>query len=269
MPNRKSGKPGQSQPGSGDEADRGAASSSPSGSQDQGAKKGRGRPKGSKNTPPPDLRVVAGTAIGSNSTLTDSEEKVLFFQHLNSYERGLEAFKKAQADLRNIGKKAKADLGAHAVSLLKIAIDLRADEGPKDLQERMDREARVARWMGLPLGAQGSLFEPDRRTAGDKAEEEGFSAGSDQTTPRTPPEKYGLTGDNARRWYHGFDKAQEAIFLAMEKKGTPVLRGSDQAPEGPDPRIAEAEATKEEGEDEGHIGSVDGEGDPLDDNAED
>ena len=181
-------------------------------------------------------------------------------------------------NFKTVCKKARADLGEYVVDEIKLGIKTGDPEKAKKVRERMDREARVMRWMGVPIGVQGSLFDEDRRTAGDIAEEEGFSAGSDQTTPKKPPEKYGVTGENAQRWMRGFDRAQDALFKAFEKRGTPVLRSADgdtlTPKDGPhDPRIAEAEAMKEEGEDKGEtdqdFGDQSEATDPLDDSVTD
>ena len=104
MANRKSGpntstSQSSSKKNEGEVALKGAQTESPGVSEQP--KKGRGRPKGSSNAPPPDLRVVAGTAVGSNSTLTDSEESALFFQHMNAYRRAKEVVDKANSELQN------------------------------------------------------------------------------------------------------------------------------------------------------------------------
>ena len=119
---------------------------------------------------------MSGTA-GSNSTLTDDEQKALFFQHRKSYQTALAAKKKADAALLDTAKKAKAELSKNAVHMIKTAIELESDEGSEKLKERIERELQVARWLGLPVGAQGSLFEPDRRTADEIANQEGCCCG--------------------------------------------------------------------------------------------
>lgn len=175
--------------------------------------------KRATRTPPPDLKVVAG----KNSTLSDDEERALFFQHRRFYETALAVKKKADADLRNVAKKAKADLGEHAVHQIKTAIELESDDGSETIKARMERELQVARWLGLPIGAQGSLFEEDRRPAEEKAEQEGFVAGAGGEWMKVP-ERYGASSPAGQAWIRGWHRGQDSIFNISEKRGDPLLR---------------------------------------------
>lgn len=171
----------------------------------------------------PDLRVVGGSVGGQNSTLSDDELAALFFQHKRTYEAALEKKKLADAELRNAGKKAKADLGEYGVLQIKTAIELESDEGAKKLKERMEREYQVARWLGLPLGAQADLFGVDRRPADEIAENEGFQAGAAGLSLKVP-DRYGPSTPNGQAFAKGWHKGQESIFAIKEKRGEPLLR---------------------------------------------
>ncbi len=96
--------------------------------------------KGSKNKP----KIIENPGPGHNSQLTDEQLQVLVFQHKKEYAAALAKKKEADAALKNVCKKAKAELGAGAVDDIKLAIELDSDEGQARLREEMDRKARVA-----------------------------------------------------------------------------------------------------------------------------
>lgn len=210
-----------------------------------------GARKRASDTPAPDLKVIAGGA-GANSTLTDVEEQALFFQHKARYQKMLGAKKEADAALLKCGKLAKAELGTHAVDLIKDALKLGDPDGQARMKEHMERQYRVARWMGMPLGSQTDLFGPDRRTGEEVAFSLGFEHGSAGES-RKLPERYAPSSPEGQSYFKGWDKGQEAIFNIGEKRGPEVLRGgASKGQQQPEPE----EQDGDEGEDGDEADSV-------------
>jgi hypothetical protein len=205
----------------------------------------RGTGRKASETPKPDLKLVSGA--GKNSTLSDVEQQALFFQHKKKYEVALSAKKLADAALLNVGKLAKAELGEHAVADIKESLKLGSPEGQADLKERMERQYRVARWMGMPLGSQSDLFGPDRRTGGEIAHSLGFEHGSAGES-RKLPDRYAASSPEGQAYFKGWDQGQEAIFNIKEKKGDDLLRPIADAKPGPIPRTPEPDG--DDGDDE-------------------
>ena len=171
----------------------------------------RGRPKGSKNKP----KIIENPGPGHNSELTDEQLQVLVFQHKKEYAAALVKKKEADAALKNVCKKAKAELGAGAMDDIKLAMELDSDEGQARLREKMEREARVARWFGMDVGTQGSLFGEDRAPRDEKIRAEGKRAGL-AGVQRIPPTHYAQ--QDAEHWYLGYDDGQKALRDQMEDR---------------------------------------------------
>ncbi|WP_029002765.1 hypothetical protein [Azorhizobium doebereinerae] len=182
----------------------------------------RGRPKGSKNKP----KVVtpAAAAPGHNSgELSDEQRQALTLQHKGQYVKALAAKKAADAALKNVCKKAKSELGEYAVDDIKLAIELDTDEGIARLKADMERQARMARWFGLPLGSQAGLFSEDRTPVEDKAFAEGKRAGMGAEL-RSAPSRY--PQQVADRWYAGYDAGQNVVRADMKDAFTaPTVPG--------------------------------------------
>jgi hypothetical protein len=136
--------------------------------------------------------------------LSDEDRLNLLMQHKAAYEHRLAGKKKADADFKNACKLAKSELGEHAVEEIKLAISLETDEGEAELRARMERQVRVARWMGasvgtqfdLGLGAAGEMSSTDRAFAeGKRAAAAGEKC--------TPPAHYAPGSPDYEFWING------------------------------------------------------------------
>lgn len=133
-------------------------------------------------------------SVGHNSDatpeLTEDQSIALTFLHKKAYVAALAVKKKADADLKNVCKLAKSELGDGGIDDIKDMIALETEEGEKQLKAKIDRQMRGARWMGLPFGAQGSMFDQvDRTPAVEKAYANGKRdglAGEPQHNPHDP-----------------------------------------------------------------------------------
>jgi ribosome modulation factor len=141
----------------------------------------RGRPAKTHDDAQP---RSAGT--GDNE-MNDDQRYSLTEKHRQKYESFLEAKNKANKALIDFGKIIKSDLGAKGLQDIKDLIALSTPEGEEAMKAEMERQARVMRWMNIPIGSQGALFgEEDRAPITDRAFAEGRRqglAGESQNNP--------------------------------------------------------------------------------------
>jgi hypothetical protein len=134
-------------------------------------------------------------SVGHNSKdatpeLTEDQRIALTFLHKKAYTTALAVKKQADADLKSVARLAKAELGEDGLANIKDMIALESEEGEKKLKAQIERQLRVAKWMNVPFGAQGALFDAvDRTPAVDKAYANGKRdglAGEPQHNPHDP-----------------------------------------------------------------------------------
>jgi hypothetical protein len=162
-----------------------------------------GRKNKSDAAPPPS--AATAPEVGHNK-MTDEDLQRLTFQHRDSYRTALAAKKRADADLKNVAKKAKAELGKFAMDQIKILIELETEEGELDVANRVERALQAARWMGAKIGQQFNLFPQDGDL--DPIFEEGKRAGMAGDIPRVPVD-FVNSGDMSARWTKGWHAGQE------------------------------------------------------------
>lgn len=110
--------------------------------------------------------------------ISDDQLYSLTEQHRQKYEIILEAKKKGDKALIDYGKIIKSDLGAKGLQDIKDLIALDTPEGEASMKAEMVRQARVMRWMNIPIGTQGGLFaDTDRTPITERAFNEGKRQG--------------------------------------------------------------------------------------------
>lgn len=191
----------------------------------------RGRPKGSKNRPKTELTVVSNEGVsspgnGHNSDLTDDEAATLHFHHVGEYEKALAAKKSADADLRNVAKRIKAEGGS--VTAVKSSILLKTPEGEEKFKAEYEQMQLVARWNNLPIGTQGDIFDVDRRPLEERAYNDGKIAGGEGKTLSIPAQYAGVA-EAANAYVEGH-KASQAILANKIKPTATVLRDASAPP---------------------------------------
>lgn len=156
-----------------------------------------GRKPGSKN-------ITAATSDGAarpNEPLTDEQEQSLFFLHKKGYQAKLAAKKTADADIKNYCKLIKSD-GVY-LDDIKDAIAIEADESViEEMDAKRARQAKLRRWLGLPLGAQADMFEGSADQAFDDGKRAGLMAAArdgGHWNPGTP---------SYERWHDGYGAGQ-------------------------------------------------------------
>lgn len=192
----------------------------------------RGRPKGSRNKPKviPANANASPPAPANHNQLTDEQQQALFEQHKKKYEHLLALKKKADADFKNGCKLARSELGADAIDAIKDAIELETEEGEARFKARVERQIRVARWLGLDVGTQGELFGADRTPGDDRAFGEGKRAGMGGKERRAP---YDAATSQFRKWLEGYDAGQEVNRSLLQDSLKPLSPKT--APDDADP----------------------------------
>jgi hypothetical protein len=183
-----------------------------------------GRKPGSKNKPKQDGDAKAAEpSMGHNGgpkvELTEEQRQALFFnQHLPKYKAALAQKKAADKHLKDVAKLARADLGENAVADIKLAIEAETPEGEAAIKARMESQARLLRWLGLPVGEQGTLFPTDLTPAVDKARADGKRAGFKGETC-SPPHDPSVPQHAA--WIEGWHDGQ-AVLVQTKLRPMPV-----------------------------------------------
>ncbi len=99
-----------------------------------------------------------------SNEMTDDQRYSLTAQHKDRYVLLLKAKKEADSALTAFGKIIKSDLGIEGLKNIKDLITMATPEGEEKLKAEMERQARVMRWLNIPIGTQGALFGDADRT---------------------------------------------------------------------------------------------------------
>lgn len=167
---------------------------------------------------------------GAATELTDEQRRALFFYHLGRVKNKKAEAESVNGELRNTYKVAKAD--GYTKKEIDFAIRLeKADE--HELMEERRRQHEIATWMQHPVGVQLSLLdEPNRTPASERAEEEGFAAGSAGESCEPPFDSH----EPRQAWISGWHRGQKAILSVWESRQTPIEEAAaDGDEERPDP----------------------------------
>jgi hypothetical protein len=141
--------------------------------------------------------------------ISDDQLYSLTEQHRQKYETVLEAKKKANKALIDLGKVIKADLGAKGLQDIKDLIALATPEGEASMKAEMERQARVMRWMNIPIGTQGGLFaDTDRTPIAERAFADGKRQGL-AGEPQANPHHH--TTEAHRKHNEGFAEGQTTL----------------------------------------------------------
>lgn len=138
---------------------------------------------------------------------------MLFFQHKREIKALIGQHDAAKAEAKRIGKLVGerykiAEAEGIGRDEIELAIKLETDEGKAELERRREREERVARWMGEPLGSQADLVGDAHFDDGKRA------AMSDEM--RKPPQQLGQR--DSQRWLEGYDAGVQ-IMNAQRASG--------------------------------------------------
>jgi hypothetical protein len=158
-----------------------------------------------------DIEDAIDEAPRKNSELTEDERRALHFRHCAEYERALVAKKKADAGVKQVGKRIKAE--DDSVAKCKKTIQARSPEGEAELRAEIEQTAEVLRWSGVAVGETVDFFA-DRRPATDAAFEHGKIAGLKGETAK-PPHDIGTAAHD--EWLEGHAAGQSSLMASFQK----------------------------------------------------
>ena len=163
-------------------------------------------------------------------TMSDDQRQALFYDHLKKVRPLITAVKAAQEELSAAFSLAKGELGKTAKKELLDAIAMDTLEGELAIRDNIERQLRVARYIGAGIGTQFDFFGGATPPLS-KAYEEGKRAGLQGETCRPPPH---LSQDDAQRWISGHNHGQGVLAQGFRPK-TPIEQSAEIVPIGDAP----------------------------------
>jgi len=145
----------------------------------------------------PDTAASSSKPSTTLEGLSDDQRYSLVEQHKQKYERLIAAKLAANKAVLDFGKIIKADLGQHGLAEIKAVIEGGTTEGEAAIKARIERDARVLRWLGVPIGTQMDIFPDDDRTP---LTERAFNEGKRQ----------GLAGESCSNPHHHTTEAHRS-----------------------------------------------------------
>lgn len=143
----------------------------------------------------------------------DDQDRALFLQALPKIGKLIADKDAAVAALRNAYKQAKAD--GFAKGDFDEAFKMQGHEGEKVKKAAIARSLRIARWLGMDLGAQLDMFEQDARVpAIDRAYEEGKSQAMQGISLKCD---YSPDTEQYRTFAAGWHHGQEILSKGFKK----------------------------------------------------
>lgn len=143
-------------------------------------------------------------------TFSDDERFSLLSHHKRAIVRLREVKKAAAKAVKDAEKLCKAELGADAVAEVDTMIQLETVEGEALFKAEVERQVRMARLMGLPVGTTGNLFEAVDRSPGvDRAAGAGKRAGLAGDPCDCPHDP---STEQYAAWMTGYAEGQKTMF---------------------------------------------------------
>lgn len=154
--------------------------------------------------------------MGHNKAeLTEDEKRALHYRHCREYEVALTAKKKADAEIKNCGKRIKAE--DDSVTKVKKTIQARTPEGEAALKAEITETAEVLRWSGTNVGENADLFPVDRTPAIERARAEGKRVGLEGGPCSNPHDP---SVPQYQAWMDGWQDGQGVLASAFKKAPT-------------------------------------------------
>lgn len=183
-------------------------------------KRGRGRPKGSKNK---------NRGIGDNSkVLTEEQRNMLTTAYSEKRNRLVEIERKARSERAALDKEIRAELGRVGLQDVKTLNSLDSEEGEADFFETIQRYARLAKWAGI-----GVSIDVKEVTDIERIESEARRDASLQVGPSPSYDRGTAEYDAYMREYERIETTRE---IAEEEARDEVLAelNAEDAPEDED-----------------------------------
>lgn len=183
------------------------------------------KPKAEKK---PKVRKVRATAAEKS----DDQLRALLFSHKRKLVPLLRAEALAKADVTKAFEVAKKE--GVAKRDIKLAIALDTEDGEEKARGEFQAIARVARWMGVPIGSQAELFP--KFTQAEQDFEDGKRAALDDQ-PAKPPSH--LSDKRVQTWLDGHAEGRTALNTQRASTGFKAIGDVASGVAG---QMAEAEA---------------------------
>lgn len=139
-----------------------------------------------------------------SNQLTEDQQRALFFNHVNLYEKELAAKKAQDKKFRDACKLIKSE--GTSIDDVKLAISLQDPEGEAAEKAKVENNLRIAKWLNVDYGHQFTFLEAPE--SADKAREEGKIAGL-KGVPKKPPHDPSVPQYKA--WMEGYDEGQQVM----------------------------------------------------------
>lgn len=170
-------------------------------------KQGKPKPQAKKPSAKPTDKAPRKTA----EQLSDDQRMALLFSHKRKLVPLLAAEASAKAAVTKAFEFAKKE--GIPKKEIKLAIALETDEGKQAARNDYEAQRRIARWMGVRLGASKDMFAEQYFDDGKRA------ALDDQA--RKPPKH--LAVKDADKWMAGYDEGRQALNVSRATGGFKTL----------------------------------------------
>jgi hypothetical protein len=174
------------------------------------------------------------------TSLNDDQLQALAIKHRDAFK----VSKKAKADAGTAHKKvcdlAKSELGKDAVKMIEIMIECDSPEGEKAVVSRLKNTMAAARWAGVDVGTQFTMFN-DAEAGGSRSYEEGKRAGMAGEPCKAPANASGDDEqDYLKGWHVGNDARNKNLADAVGAGDAATANGED-ADDGEGQRVPRSE----------------------------
>jgi len=186
-----------------------------------------------------DETTAAPDSGGHNAAVADAADRRLFFHHKRRLRLALADLATATANVRNVKKRAKAEIGDEAAADLTYSLKLDKEGGEAVAVAEMRRHVRIMRWMNLGPHQQGDFFIDNVNPNAEfvQSHERGVIAALNGDLEETNP--YPEASQDALQWAHGYEAGRKEYHdwlnasEAEERRG--AVAGGDEGVEGPGP----------------------------------
>ena len=173
------------------------------------------KPRKSKSVPTADgaTKPDDNSKVIDAGALTEDQKIALFFNHKKTYSAALEKKKTSAATFMAACKAIEAE--GTKVADIKLALELEEEGGEEAMNERIQDQLRVAKWMGAAEGTQFAMFD-DRTPAAEKAHAEGKRAGlagEDRSC------RYHESTEQYAKWMDGYQIGQTVLAAGFKTIG--------------------------------------------------
>ncbi|MEC5289416.1 MULTISPECIES: hypothetical protein [unclassified Aurantimonas] len=162
--------------------------------------------------------------IGSNGDMTSDQRQALGRLHLRAYKKAMAAKKLTDAEVKNVCKVLKSDLGDNGLDQVKTMIAMETPEGEEKVKAKLQAQREAIAWSADPDG-QLDMFSGANPTD-TPAFHSGKIAGMDDE-PCKSPFVSGTSDDDdwIRGWQLGNSVMNELIKTRTE--AAELIKGSD------------------------------------------